>query len=81
MFSFLYLLDAYDLEGVRLPHHYLPPDSHSWCRVTLVFAIRRQISILDFKRLATYIIFLDTTAPALAEKFVNANLVQNGFDC
>ena len=32
----------------------------SWCRVTLVGAIGRHITILNFKRLAAYIIFLDT---------------------
>ena len=29
----------------------------SWCRVTFVGAIGRHITILDFKRLAAYIMF------------------------
>ena len=35
----------------------------SLCRVTFVGAIGRHIIILDFKRLAAYIIFFDTEAP------------------
>ena len=34
----------------------------SWCRVTLVGTIRRDITIFDFKKLAAYIIILDTNA-------------------
>ena len=34
----------------------------NWFRMTLVGAIRRHITILYFKRLAAYIIFLDTKA-------------------
>ena len=63
MFSFRYELDAYVLTGV-LPFHYnfffliL-----SWYRVSLMGAINRHITILYFKQLAVYIIFLDTKAP------------------
>ena len=35
----------------------------SWCRVTLVGAIGRHITIFYFKGIAAYIIFLDTKAP------------------
>ena len=48
----------------------------SWCRVTLVGAIKRHITILYFKGLAAYIIFLDTKTPYCAKRFVNARLVQ-----
>ena len=34
----------------------------SWYRVTVMGAIGRHITILDFKWLVTYIIFLDTEA-------------------
>ena len=34
----------------------------SWCRVTLLGAIGRNIIILDFKRLAAYNIFFDIKA-------------------
>ena len=33
-----------------------------WCRVTFVGNIERHITILDFKRLGAYIIFVDTEA-------------------
>ena len=33
-----------------------------WCRVTLVSAIGRHITILYFKGLAAYIVFLDNKA-------------------
>ena len=35
----------------------------SKCRVTSVGAIRRYITILNFKRLAAYIIFINTEVP------------------
>ena len=47
-----------------------------WCRVTLVFAIKRNITIFYFKGLAAFIIVLETKALKFAKKFVNANLVQ-----
>ena len=52
----------------------------SWCRVTLVGAIRRHITILNFKRLAAYIMFLHTKALYSAKIFIDAQLVQVLFD-
>ena len=48
----------------------------SCCRVTLLGAIVRIITILDYKRFAANIIFSDTEATLCAEKFINAHLVQ-----
>ena len=48
----------------------------SWCQVTLVNDIGRHIIIIYFKRLAAYIIFLDTEASLCAEKLIDAHLVQ-----
>ena len=45
------------------------------CRVTLVGAIGRHITIFDFKRLIAYIISLDTEVLYCAEKFIAAYLV------
>ena len=59
-----YKLDAYGLADVLFHyHHYLPVYSLlSWCRVMLVSAIQRNITIFDFKQLAAYLNFLDTEA-------------------
>ena len=62
MFSCPYELDAYDLAGVHLCYHFVFIFILSWCRVTLMGAIGRHITILDFKRFAANIIFLDTKA-------------------
>ena len=48
----------------------------SCCRVTLVGAIRRHITILYFKQLAAYNIFLDTEASNCAKQLIVADLVQ-----
>ena len=44
-------------------------------QVTFVGAIRRHITILDYKRLAVYIIF-DNVAPQCVEIVINVDFVQ-----